>query len=166
MNYTERMIELNPVLGSILGRCETHIQDMIGSEVRVILEEPVNNDDSTMPLWGWMNTVHRQRYLYSPKTSDLDRLLNLLCEIWGEKPTKVKNRETKEVMCMKQIFAMLAREQYPRLTLIELSTFLGRGNHSTAVSWIRNGRKYLVIRDPYFMSFYSPVKYLFDGDNI
>ena len=167
MTYTQRMIELNPVLGSILGRCETHIQDMIGSEVRVILEEPINNDDSAMPLWGWMNTEHKNRIYYEANRADLTRLLQLVATLWKVPKCYVQIPKNKrDIVAMKQIFAMLVRQYYPTVSLLEIGKFLNRPDHSTAFTWIKNGRKFLYMKDPYFMSFYSPVKYLFDADNI
>lgn len=166
MTYTERMLELNPVLGSILGQCETHIQNMIGSEVKLLIEEPKKYEDDNTPIWGWLNTEHKNRRFYKVERKDLDRLLVVVSKNWDVPPCYVKIPQRKrEIVTMKQVFAMLVRQKYPTLSLYDIGHFLGRPDHSTAINWINQGIKFLNTQDPYFMAYYSPVKYLFDADN-
>ena len=167
MNYTERMIELNPVLGSILGRCETHIQDMIGSEVKLLIEEPKKENDSTIPLWGWMNTEHKNRQYYKANRADLSRLLQLVATLWKVPTCYVQiPKRKRDIVAMKQIFTMLVKQYYTTISLLDIGKFLNRPDHSTVCTWIKNGRKFLSTKDPYFMDYYLPVKYLFDADNV
>ena len=168
MTYTQRMIEEQPAIASILAMSETHIYDMTGMEVKLLLEEPKRDEPAdTLPLWGWQNTKHQNRYCYTPSRNDLVRILNLMAILWEVAPSYIQlPKRNREVVTMKQLFAMLVREKYPTLTLKDIARFMGRTDHSSAITWIQHGRMFLGMNDPYFMTYYSPVKFLFDADNL
>ena len=162
------MIEKQPAIGSIIARSETHIYDMTGMEVKLLLEEPISEESfDTLPLWGWMNTEHQNRDCYMPNRNDLTRLLNLMAILWGVSASHIQASSRKrEVVCMKEIFTLLVREKYPTIALMKIGLFLNRPDHSTVINWMKQGRKFLEMNDPYFMTYYSPVKFLFDADNV
>ena len=164
MNYTQRMIELNPVLGSILGRCETHIENMIGSKVTLLLEEPFYEDDQ-LPLWGWLSETHQNRLRYTVKEKDLVRLTYRLCKIWNVSPIYMRSTKRKhDIIVMKQIFALLVRQFYPTLPLLDIGIFMKRSDHSTVIGWLKDAKNLIKNNDSLFMSFYEPVKFIFDAD--
>lgn len=106
------------------------------------------------------------KYVENPqsRSKKVETLFEEVCSVWGVSVETLRQpcRNT-EFSMMRKILWLLARSNYPQVSLEKLAHMLNRRDHTTVIPAIKKAEFFLKKEDEIFLIYYNPIKHFFNA---